>query len=225
MRSKACEGAARPADRRRRHGRGCRTPPGQCGGCGRASPAGWCCCRRSSAAPSVRRHRPASTATSSSPCASRSLAPRLRAEGRQSIRPLDRARRRGPAGHASADARPERCCWRRTTTSTRSWRRGCWSARAQASHGRMTAWRRSTASAPPAKDAAPRFDLMLMDVRMPGPGRARGGAANQGDRRPSWTCRRTRIVALTANAFEEDRRLALAAGMDDTVSKPVDEAA
>ena len=69
----------------------------------------------------------------------------------------------------------------------------------------------------------PDFDLVLMDVRMPGLDgheavrRIREIEAAHG--RP-----RLRIVALTANAFEEDRRLAIAAGMDDTLAKPIDEA-
>ena len=60
------------------------------------------------------------------------------------------------------------------------------------------------------------YDLVFMDVRMPGLDgleaariyRARGGV--------------TAIVALTANAFEEDRRACMDAGMDDFLPKPLD---
>ncbi|MCE3289784.1 MAG: hybrid sensor histidine kinase/response regulator, partial [Caulobacter sp.] len=62
---------------------------------------------------------------------------------------------------------------------------------------------------------AGRYDLILMDVRMPGLSgldatralRARGVA--------------TPILALTADAFEDDRRACLAAGMDDFLVKPL----
>jgi CheY-like chemotaxis protein len=55
-----------------------------------------------------------------------------------------------------------------------------------------------------------------MDMRMPGmdgPAAARAIRAT-GDRTP--------IVALTANAFEEDRRACLDAGMDDWMTKPLE---
>lgn len=59
------------------------------------------------------------------------------------------------------------------------------------------------------------YDLILMDMRMPGLSgletterlRARGV--------------KTPVVALTANAFEDDRRACLAAGMDDFLVKPL----
>ena len=60
------------------------------------------------------------------------------------------------------------------------------------------------------------FDLILMDLRMPG---TDGLAAA---RRLRAAGVRTPIVALTANAFAEDRQACLAAGMDDFLTKPLD---
>jgi signal transduction histidine kinase/DNA-binding response OmpR family regulator len=62
------------------------------------------------------------------------------------------------------------------------------------------------------------YDVVFMDLQMPeldglsATRQIRG--AHPGDRRP-------RIVALTANAFDEDREACLAAGMDDYLSKPL----
>jgi len=61
-----------------------------------------------------------------------------------------------------------------------------------------------------------RYDLVFMDMRMPGmdgPAAARAIRA-LGDRTP--------IVALTANAFAEDRKACLEAGMDDHLVKPLE---
>jgi CheY-like chemotaxis protein len=61
-----------------------------------------------------------------------------------------------------------------------------------------------------------RFDLVFMDMRMPGmdgPSAARAIRA-AGDATP--------IVALTANAFAEDRKACLEAGMDDHLTKPLE---
>lgn len=72
--------------------------------------------------------------------------------------------------------------------------------------------------------AMPPIDVILMDIRMPrldGHEATRRIRAMEGSR----NLRRVRIVALTANVFEEDRQAALAAGMDATVAKPVDERA
>ena len=60
------------------------------------------------------------------------------------------------------------------------------------------------------------FDLILMDLRMPD---MDGLVATQRLRAAGTS---TPIVALTANAFDEDRRAALAAGMDDFLTKPLD---
>jgi CheY-like chemotaxis protein len=75
--------------------------------------------------------------------------------------------------------------------------------------------------------AQTRYDLILMDGRMPemdGPTATRlirsGGPLEAPVRDQELM-----IIALTANASEEDRSRYLAAGMDDFLTKPIDEAA
>lgn len=67
------------------------------------------------------------------------------------------------------------------------------------------------------KISTKRYDLVLMDVQMP---EIDGIAATKTIRaRPDFSG--LPILAMTANAFDEDRRLCLAAGMDGFVAKPV----
>ena len=61
------------------------------------------------------------------------------------------------------------------------------------------------------------YDLILMDVRMPGMGGREATVALR-----TRGCR-TPIIALTADAFEEDRHACIAAGMDDFITKPLEQ--
>lgn len=67
--------------------------------------------------------------------------------------------------------------------------------------------------------AAAPFDLILLDIRMP---RLDGLAATQHIRAAAGPSARAPIVALTADAGEEERIRARQAGMDDFVTKPID---
>ena len=64
------------------------------------------------------------------------------------------------------------------------------------------------------------YDLILMDIQMP---KMDGYKATEAIRRlPDADKAQTPIIAMTANAFEEDRQNALAAGMNGHLAKPVD---
>ena len=75
------------------------------------------------------------------------------------------------------------------------------------------------AAAATALDPEARIDLVLMDMQMPD---CDGLSAAKMIRAGEGEGRRLPIIALTANAFPEDRAAAIAAGMDSFLTKPLD---
>ena len=63
------------------------------------------------------------------------------------------------------------------------------------------------------------YDLILMDIQMP---KMNGYEATKRIRALPGELSRIPIIAMTANAFEEDRRAAFAAGMNEHVAKPIE---
>ncbi len=70
------------------------------------------------------------------------------------------------------------------------------------------------------REPADKYDLILMDIQMP---RLNGHEATAAIRKLEDTKKaNVPIIAMSANAFLEDKKAALAAGMDDHVAKPID---
>lgn len=63
------------------------------------------------------------------------------------------------------------------------------------------------------------YDVILMDIQMP---HMNGYQAAEAIRKLLDDRARTPIIAMTANAFEEDHKAALVAGMDAYVAKPIE---
>ena len=64
------------------------------------------------------------------------------------------------------------------------------------------------------KMPADTYDMILMDIQMP---KMDGYKATQADKDKACIP----IIAMTANAFEEDKRDAIAAGMNGHIAKPI----
>ena len=64
------------------------------------------------------------------------------------------------------------------------------------------------------------FDMVFMDVQMPVMNGYEATKAIRGLH--SEYCKRVPILAMTANAFSEDVQMAIDAGMNEHISKPID---
>ena len=70
------------------------------------------------------------------------------------------------------------------------------------------------------KYSSVKYDAILMDIQMPGIDGYE--AARRIRNLENREVASVPIIAMTANAFEEDKRAALESGMNDHVAKPVD---
>jgi PAS domain S-box-containing protein len=73
-----------------------------------------------------------------------------------------------------------------------------------------------------AREAGTPYDLVLMDIQMPDVDGLEATRRIRAIEAPDTSSQPTRIVALTANAYTEDRKACLAAGMDALLVKPLD---
>jgi CheY-like chemotaxis protein len=78
----------------------------------------------------------------------------------------------------------------------------------------LAAWRGARAAAAP-------FDLILMDVHMPAMDGLAAARAIRAEEHDGTGTPRTPIIALTANAFDDDRDACRDAGMDAFLVKPL----
>jgi CheY-like chemotaxis protein len=73
-----------------------------------------------------------------------------------------------------------------------------------------------------AREAGTPYDLVLMDIQMPDVDGLEATRRIRAIEASDTSSQPTRIVALTANAYTEDRKACLAAGMDTLLVKPLD---
>ena len=71
------------------------------------------------------------------------------------------------------------------------------------------------------QNSTAKFDIILMDCQMPN---MDGYECTREIRKNVQQFGDVTIIAITANAFEEDKKKCLHVGMDDFISKPVDRA-
>ena len=97
-------------------------------------------------------------------------------------------------------------------------RAGCTSSHVENGREAVESIRRSLAG------EAPAIDLVLMDVHMPGLDGLQAACEVRRLRDDPGAMTADRpcppLIAVTANAFAEDRRMCMEAGMDDYLSKP-----